>query len=141
MEKVRRREWWSGRGARPRRSLERQAGAEHMFDEWWRWHQVLQLQVKNALHALYGERAQLRQRAQHTAEVRRAAGARIRAARHMRAQTSDDLHLQVLHAMWLLQTVAICDKTKINTYYFVMLVDKYGNVLETRRVQFFIWLF
>lgn len=96
--------------------LERKAGAEHVLDEGWRGHKVLKLEVEDALEPLHGQRAQLRQRAQHAAEVRRAARAGAAAARHVRAQAPDDLHLQLLHPVWLLQPVPFCltNKQPIN---------------------------
>lgn len=90
------------------RCLERKAGAEHILNERRSWHEVLELEVEYALEALHGERAQLRQCTQHTAEVRRAPHARAAAARHVRAQAPDDLHLQLLHPVRLLQSVTLC---------------------------------
>lgn len=94
--------WGAGRS-------EGQAGAEHVLDEWRRGHQVLELEIEDALQALHGQRAQLRQRAQHAAEVRRTATtASAAAAWHVCTQTSYYLHLQLLHTVRLLETVSIC---------------------------------
>lgn len=82
--------------------LEGEARAEHVLDERGRGHEVLELEVEDTLQALHGQRAQLGQRAQHAAEVRRAARAGAAAARHVRAQAPDDLHLQLLDSVWLL---------------------------------------
>lgn len=95
-----------------RRGLERQASAEHVLDEGRGGDQILEFKVEDALHPLHGERAQLGQGAQHTAEVRRpghTTAATAAAARHVRPQTTDDLHLELLHSMRFFQTVSICN--------------------------------
>jgi hypothetical protein len=52
-----------------RRDLKGQAGYEHVLDERRRRHQLLQLQVEDALQTLNAERTQLGQLAQQPAEV------------------------------------------------------------------------
>ncbi|KAI8427963.1 hypothetical protein MSG28_002278 [Choristoneura fumiferana] len=93
-------EWSSGSRARVGggyQRLEWQAGTKHVLDEGGSRDKVFELEIEDTLEPLHGQRAQLWQRAQHAAEVRRAAAAC--AVRHVRTQASDYLHLQLLHPM------------------------------------------
>lgn len=89
-----------------RRLLEGQARDEHLLDERRRRHQVLQLQVEDALQALHAQGAQLRQLAQQPAEVVGLALG-LRVVGHVVAERGDYLHLELLHLVGLLQTVAL----------------------------------
>lgn len=90
-------------------SSERKSIHEYFVHDGRRRHQVLQLQVEDALQALYAERPQLGQLAQQTREGAglALAGLRRAGATHVLPEASQQPGLELLHALGLLKTVAI----------------------------------
>ena len=78
-----------------------------LVDDGWRGHQVLQLEVEDALQALGAQGPQLRQLAQ---QARQAAGrlGLARLGRDVLLQAAGDAILQLLYPARLLQPVPVC---------------------------------
>lgn len=88
---------------------ERKSIHEYFVHDGRWWHQVLQLQVEDALQALYAERPKLRKLPK---QARQRAGlglARLRraGATHVLSEARDQPVLELLHALGFFKTMAI----------------------------------
>lgn len=90
---------------------EEQSVHKDLVDDWWRGHQVLQLEVEYALQALSAQGPKLRQLAQEARQAARWMGL-SRHSCNVLLQAAGDAVLQLLHPPWLLQSMPLCDEDK-----------------------------
>ena len=85
--------------------LERDAGCEHLLDEWRSWNQILQLEVEDPLKPLHAERPQGRESIQDPGEILLSLLLRVRVVGHVIFERADDAALKPFDLLWFLETV------------------------------------
>lgn len=101
-------------GEHGRRVLKRQSVQEKFVDYCWRWHQIFQFQVENALQPLRAKRAQFRELPQEFGQIVGAVEPPVIKS-HMVFETIYNLVLKFFHPLGFFQPVPLCKRERCGT--------------------------